>query len=145
MSRDRPRGWRAAPDPREFRIKPLAGGRRSIPQLMPASRNAAFVTVPIEEHDVIVGLRDKAKQGNARAAAQLLAWLTRFPVQQGSGEDRQDKALEDMTPDELAFAEAWANRQVNRAMRRAQGMHAARARAAETASGSQDEGATRPK
>jgi hypothetical protein len=55
---------------------------------MPASRNAAFVTVPIEDHDVIVGLRDKAKQGNAQAAAQLLAWLTRFPVQQGQRRGR---------------------------------------------------------
>jgi hypothetical protein len=91
-------------------------------EVAPASRNAAFVTVPIEEHDVIVGLRDKAKQGNAQAAAPLLAWLTRFPEQQGSGEDWQDKALEDMTPDELAFADAWALKQVNRAMRRAEAL-----------------------
>ena len=87
-----------------------------------ASGNAAFVAVPVDEADVIVGLRDRAKTGNPQAAAQLLAWLTRFPVQQGSGEDRQDKALEDMTPDELAFAEAWALRQVNRALRKAKGL-----------------------
>jgi hypothetical protein len=78
--------------------------------------------VPVDEADVIVGLRDKAKTGNPQAAAQLLAWLTRFPVQQGTGEDWQDKGLEDMTPDELAFAEAWALRQVNRALRKAKGL-----------------------
>jgi hypothetical protein len=76
----------------------------------------------MELESVITGLRDKAKTGNAQAASALLAYLTRFPVQQGSGEDWQDKALEDMTPDELAFAEAWALRQVNRAMRRAEGL-----------------------
>ena len=71
---------------------------------------------------MIVGLRDKAKQGNPQAATSLLAYLNRFPVQTSAAEDWQDVALEDMTPDQLAFAEAWANRQVNRAMRRAEGM-----------------------
>jgi hypothetical protein len=40
-----------------------------------------------------------------------------------------DKGLEDMTPDELAFAEAWALRQVNRAMRRAEGLRKGRQQA----------------
>jgi hypothetical protein len=82
----------------------------------------ATVTVPVELEDVVTGLRDKAKQGNAQAAQALLAYLTRFPVQQGDAQDWQDKALEDMTPDELAFADAWALRQVNRALRKAKGL-----------------------
>jgi hypothetical protein len=75
------------------------------------------VIVPLDLEAVIAGLRDKAKQGNAPAAAQLLAYLTRFPpvldhaIQAG-------KPIEDMTPDQLAFAEAYATRRINRAMRR---------------------------
>jgi len=85
-----------------------------------ATERNASVLVPLELQDVIAGLRDKAKQGNAPAAAQLLAYLTRFPVQQGGeAEEWRDLAIEDMTPDQLAFAEAWALRQVNRALRKA--------------------------
>lgn len=90
------------------------------------------VSVPLDLEAVITGLRDKAKTGNAQAASALLAYLTRFPIQQGSGEDWQDKALEDMTPDELAFAEAWALRQVNRAMRHHKGMQRAASEATGT-------------
>jgi hypothetical protein len=87
---------------------------------------------------VVTGLRDKAKQGNAQAAQALLAYLTRFPVQQGDAQDWQDKALEDMTPDELAFAEAWAVRQVNRALRKAPGLRKAEQEARQQAADQAD-------
>jgi hypothetical protein len=86
-----------------------------------AATRETSVVVPLELQDVIVGLRDKAKQGNPQAAAQLLAWLTRFPPQLSQAVE-EGKALEDMTPDELAFAEAWALRQIARAQRKLHGI-----------------------
>jgi hypothetical protein len=97
--------------------------QKRLEQAARATKREATVSVPLELEDVITGLRDKAKQGNAQAATALLGYLTRFPVQQGAdGEDWRDLALEDMTPDQLAFAEAWALRQVNRALRKANGL-----------------------
>jgi hypothetical protein len=80
---------------------------------------------------------------DAQAASALLAYLTRFPVQQGSAEDWAVTPFEDMTPDQLAFAEAWANRQVNRAMRRLEGMQRAQAAPLDHAAQATDERDTR--
>jgi hypothetical protein len=81
------------------------------------------LVVPVELAPVIEALRDKAKTGNPQAAREYLAYLTRFQPQSTVGiEDLEVKALEDMTPDELAFAEAWALRQVARAQRKLQGL-----------------------
>jgi hypothetical protein len=50
-------------------------------------------------------------------------WLTRLQLVSGDHDQNVlDKCLEDMTPDELAFADAWAERQLNRALRRAKGL-----------------------
>lgn len=111
--------------------------RKRAEQAAGAQAREASVLVPLELESVIVGLRDKAKTGNAQAASALLAYLTRFPVQQGDGKDWQDKALEDMTPDQLAFAEAWALRQVNRALRRSQGLRQAKEQAGSADPGTQ--------
>jgi hypothetical protein len=105
---------------------------------LPQAREAS-VLVPMELESVISGLRDKAKAGTAQAAQALLAYLTRFPVQQaGSEETWMDKGLEDMTPDELAFAEAYALRKVNRALRKAQGLRKAEQEARQQAADQAD-------
>jgi len=104
---------------------PFAMSLSSRGSLARAHSREASVLVPLDLDDVITGLRDKAKQGNAQAATALLGYLTRFPVQQGDGADWMDTRLEDMTPDQLAFAEAYATRRINRAMRRMEGMRQA--------------------
>jgi len=115
----RPRGGRRFTEANAKEMAAKAAAARREKAARATERNAS-VLVPLELQDVIAGLRDKAKQGNAPAAAQLLAYLTRFPVQQGGeAEEWRDLAIEDMTPDQLAFAEAWALRQVNRALRKA--------------------------
>jgi hypothetical protein len=50
-------------------------------------------------------------------------WLARLHLVSGDHDaDVMVKPLEDMTPDELAFADAWAERQINRALQRAKGL-----------------------
>jgi hypothetical protein len=52
-------------------------------------------------------------------------WLTRLHlVSSDQDADALTKRLEDMTPDELAFADAWAERQIARAQRKLTGMKA---------------------
>jgi hypothetical protein len=79
--------------------------------------------VPLDLGAVFEAMRDKAKAGNPQAAAQYLQLLICFPPQSTVDlEDLEVKALEDMTPDELAFAEAWALRQIARAQRKLEGI-----------------------
>jgi hypothetical protein len=69
------------------------------------------------------GIRDKAKTGNPQAVREYREWLTRLTLTTAEqAENALNKRLEDMTPDELAFADAWAERQLNRALRRAKGL-----------------------
>jgi hypothetical protein len=77
------------------------------------------VLVPLELGAVVEGLRDKAKQGNAQAAGQLLAYLTRFPPVLERGEQElAARGLEELNPAELAEFEAWALRRWQRATKR---------------------------
>lgn len=62
------------------------------------------VTTPLDVQDVIAGLRDKAKQGNAQAAGALLAYLNRFPVQQSGGPDKRDSGAEEVLAPPVAHA-----------------------------------------
>jgi len=71
------------------------------------------------QSDVIQALAAKARQGNAQAARELREWLRTYAPPQDP--DLDIVRLEDMTPDQRAFALAWAERQIARAAR----LHAA--------------------
>ena len=71
-------------------------------------------------------IREKAKTGNPQAVREYREWLTRLRLVSGDhDQDVLDKRLDDMTPDELAFADAWAERQIARARRKLTGMRKA--------------------
>jgi hypothetical protein len=102
------------------------GKRRSQKRLEqaagPPTRND-HVTLPADQAAVFEAIRDKAKTGNPQAVREYREWLTRLQLVSGNhDQDVLDKRLEDMTPDELAFADAWAERQLNKALRRAKGL-----------------------
>jgi hypothetical protein len=81
------------------------------------------VLIPAKQAAVFEAIRDKAKTGNPQAVREYREWLTRLQLVSGDHDQNVlDKCLEDMTPDELAFADAWAERQLNRALRRAKGL-----------------------
>jgi hypothetical protein len=96
----------------------LWGAKERAAQSLPKqAADDLHAVVPIELEAVVAGLRDAAKKGSAPAARELLNYLTRFPVQGGSETVRMDKPLEEMTPEELAFADAYLVRRINRAQR----------------------------
>ena len=71
-------------------------------------------------------IREKAKTGNPQAVREYREWLSRLTLTtQAEAENVMNKRLEDMTPDELAFADAWAERQIARAQRKLTGMRKA--------------------
>jgi hypothetical protein len=75
---------------------------------------------------VFTAIRDKAKTGNPQAVREYREWLTRLHlVNSDQDADVLTKRLEDMSPDELAFADAWAERQIARAQRKLTGMRKA--------------------
>jgi hypothetical protein len=75
---------------------------------------------------VFEAIREKAKTGNPQAVREYREWLTRLRLVSGDhDQDVLDKRLDDMTPDELAFADAWAERQIARAQRKLTGMRKA--------------------
>ena len=77
------------------------------------------VTLPADQADVFQAIREKAKTGNPQAVREYREWLSRLTLTtQEQAENALSKPLEDMTPDELAFADAWAERQIARAARR---------------------------
>jgi hypothetical protein len=81
------------------------------------------VVVPLELGAVVEGLRDKAKQGQANAAAQLLAYLRQFPpVMERGDQDMAARGLEELDPAEQAEFEAWALRRWQRAQQRLERM-----------------------
>lgn len=81
------------------------------------------VTLPADQAPVFEAIRDQAKTGNPQAVREYREWLVKLPMQYGSEtEDWQAKTLEEMTPEELDFAEAWALRQIARAQRKLQGI-----------------------
>jgi len=81
------------------------------------------VILPADQADVFEAIRDKAKTGNPQAVREYREWLTRLQLTSGdAGTDAMAKPLEDMTPDELAFAHAWCERQIARAAKRMAGL-----------------------
>jgi hypothetical protein len=86
------------------------------------------VTIAADQVEVFEAIRDKAKTGNPQAVREYREWLTRLHLVQAGGDtDVLTKPLADMTPDELAFADAWAERQIARAQRRAAALRARQA------------------
>src|SRR6266508_2552327 len=83
----------------------------------PPARSKDSVTVPADVEQVIGALRDKAKTGNPQAAREYREWLVRFGLVAAPDADLDIVSLEDMTPDQRAFALAWAERQIARAAR----------------------------
>jgi hypothetical protein len=83
------------------------------------------VVVPLELGAVVEGLRDKAKQGQANAAAQLLAYLRQFPPVMDKGQqDMEARGLEELDPAEQAEFEAYVLRRWERARTRLARMRA---------------------
>jgi hypothetical protein len=89
--------------------------------------------IPAEQAAVFEAIRDNAKTGNPQAVREYREWLTRLHlVSSDQDASALSKRLEDMSPDELAFADAWAERQFARAAKRLAGLRrVAPARAAD--------------
>jgi hypothetical protein len=85
------------------------------------------VTLPADQAEVFTAIREKAKTGNPQAVREYREWLSRLTLttEEQAQNNALNKRLEDMTPDELAFADAWAERQIARAQRKLTGIRKA--------------------
>jgi hypothetical protein len=94
--------------------------------LRPLSPARDHVTIPADQQAVFEAIREKAKTGNPQAVREYREWLTRLHLVRGDEDaNALSKRLEDMSADELAFTDAWCERQIARAQRKLTGMRKA--------------------